>query len=357
MSTLDFFLGAGSPGGFAGYFSSLCDVNSDITTTLIKAGPGCGKSSLMKQLANHLNDSGETVECIHCSSDPSSLDGVICHEKKFAIIDATAPHVVEPSYPIAVEKVLSFFHLLNESYLRENKEDIIKLFDKNKCFHDRASRYITSAGSLLHDNLRVFSFCINMPKLEAFCKRLVAKKLKNNHGKNGYEHKRLLSAVTPDGVVFYGNTIKNMAKNIVIIDDEIGFVAKHILSRIKEEAINKGYEFYSCYCPMFPHEKLDHIIIPSLSLAFVSRNSYLCYDFGEVEVIKSSRFILPERYKERKKRLKFNRTITAELLLQAQTMLKNAKGVHDLIENYYIQAMNFSGVDKLYEKVKSDIYL
>ncbi len=356
MSTVDFFLGAGSPGGFAGYFSSLCDLDSGLTSTLIKAGPGCGKSSLMRRIAQHLSDGGSMVECIHCSSDPNSLDGVICKEKKFGILDATAPHAVDPKYPIAVEKVLSLFHLLDEKHLIENRGEIVRLFDKNSCYHDRASRYITSAGSLLQDNLRIFSFCTNISKLDAFCKRLSAKKLKKID-KPGYEHRRLLSAVTPDGVIFYGNTIKSMAKNIVVLDDEIGFVAKYILAHIKKDALDKGHEIYTCYCPMFPYEKIDHIIIPSLSLAFVTKNHYLAYDYGEIEVIKSSRFILPERYKERKKRLKFNRTITAELLSQAQAMLKNAKDVHDQIEQYYITAMNFSGIDRLYEKVKEDIYL
>ncbi len=356
MSTADFYLGAGSPGGFVGYFSRLCDVNSKFTTTLIKAGPGCGKSSLMKKLSDHLGDKS-LVERIHCSSDPNSLDGVICHDMQFAIIDATAPHVVEPNYPIAVEKILSLFHLLNDKHLSDNRAAIIEHFDKNRCYHERASRYITSAGSLLQDSMRVFGFCTNMSKLEAFCKRLCAKKLKQNHDTSGIEHKRLLSAVTPNGVIFYGETIKQMAKNIVVVEDEIGLISKHIMAHIKNDALSKGYEIFSCYCPMFPHEKIDHIIIPSLSLAFVTANRYLDFDYGEAEIIKHSRFILPERVKERKRRLKFNRTITADLLSQAVIMLKKAKAEHDLLEKYYIEAMDFSGVNKLYEKVKAEFYL
>ncbi len=356
MSILDFYLGAGSPGGFAGYFSRLCDIDAGLSPTLIKAGPGCGKSGLMRKLSSDLDAQGYTVENIHCSSDPDSLDGVVCHEKNFAIIDATAPHIVDPRYPVAVEKVLSLFHLLDDIYLSNNRDNIVDLFDKNSCYHDRATRYITSAGTLLQDSMRVFSFCVNRAKLDGFCKRFAANKLKVTHPQKGKEHHRLLSAITPKGIVFYGDTIKKMAQSIVVIDDDIGFIGKQILSSFREDALAKGYEIYSCYCPMFPYEKLDHIIIPSLSLAVVTRNRYLNFDYGEVEVIKSSRFVLPEKLKERKKRLKFNRSIVTELLLQAEAMLKNAKAVHDLMEEFYVKAMDFKGVDKLYEKVRSDIY-
>ena len=56
-------------------------------------GPsGCGKSTLLRRIAAHLEEQGETVELIHCSSDPDSLDGVICGARKFSVVDATPPH-------------------------------------------------------------------------------------------------------------------------------------------------------------------------------------------------------------------------------------------------------------------------
>ena len=46
----DFFLGCLSPTGFRGYFHELAR-QPGLALWLIKAGPGCGKSTLMKQLA------------------------------------------------------------------------------------------------------------------------------------------------------------------------------------------------------------------------------------------------------------------------------------------------------------------
>ena len=69
----DFFLGCLSPTGFRGYFHELAR-QPGLALWLIKAGPGCGKSTLMKQLAARGRG---VVERIHCSSDPDSLDGAI----------------------------------------------------------------------------------------------------------------------------------------------------------------------------------------------------------------------------------------------------------------------------------------
>lgn len=48
--SLDFFLGATTPAGFKGYFPQLAQ-EKDRQLYLIKSGPGCGKSTLMKTLA------------------------------------------------------------------------------------------------------------------------------------------------------------------------------------------------------------------------------------------------------------------------------------------------------------------
>lgn len=89
---LDFFLGSLSPVGFAGYFSQVQQNPKDQTVVLLKSGPGCGKSTLLRRVANRLLELGETVELIHCASDPESLDGVICEARHIAILDATPPH-------------------------------------------------------------------------------------------------------------------------------------------------------------------------------------------------------------------------------------------------------------------------
>ena len=93
--SVDFFLGTTTPAGFKGYFEPLRQ-EPGMQMYLIKSGPGCGKSTLMKRLAVKAEQKGEPIQRIHCASDPDSLDGVIFLDKRAAIVDATAPHVMEP---------------------------------------------------------------------------------------------------------------------------------------------------------------------------------------------------------------------------------------------------------------------
>ena len=112
----DFFLGATTPAGFKGYFEPLRR-EPGMQMLLIKSGPGCGKSTLMKHLAQAAEQQGQRIEKIHCASDPDSLDGVIFLDQKRAIIDATAPHVVEPDAPGADELVVSLYHTIDAGKL------------------------------------------------------------------------------------------------------------------------------------------------------------------------------------------------------------------------------------------------
>ena len=151
--SIDFFLGATTPAGFKGYFEPLRH-EPGMQMYLIKSGPGCGKSTLMKRLARAAEQRGELTQRIHCASDPDSLDGVILPGQHKAIVDATAPHVVEPDAPGADEVVVSLYHTIDAEKLHQCTDEVKALFARNALLRSRAARYIASAGSLLLDSRR-----------------------------------------------------------------------------------------------------------------------------------------------------------------------------------------------------------
>lgn len=86
-----YFLGASTPQGFVSRFDQLCDPKAGWRCFVIKGGPGSGKSSLMKKLAQHMQALGHPPQYIHCSSDVDSLDALIFNELKVSIADGTSP--------------------------------------------------------------------------------------------------------------------------------------------------------------------------------------------------------------------------------------------------------------------------
>ena len=88
-----FYMSANSPYGFFSYCDDIINMKTRNRMYILKGGPGTGKSSLMKKIAVSLAEKGHSIELIYCSSDPSSLDGVIINDLNTIIIDGTAPHV------------------------------------------------------------------------------------------------------------------------------------------------------------------------------------------------------------------------------------------------------------------------
>ena len=62
----DFFLGALGPEGFRGYFEQL-ENEPDMQMYLIKSGPGCGKSTMMRHVAELARERGWRVVDVDCT--------------------------------------------------------------------------------------------------------------------------------------------------------------------------------------------------------------------------------------------------------------------------------------------------
>lgn len=337
---IDFLLGTTTPAGFKGYFTELGQ-EPNMQLYLIKSGPGCGKSTMMKRLAQ-MEDG--PVERIHCSSDPDSLDGVVFTQRSAAILDATAPHTMEPQAPGADEVVVSLYHTMDADALHAHREEIKDLFARNRSLRSRASRYIASAGSLLLDSRRAAACSTDFEKLRRYAKRLCARLLPRT-GAVGCEKLRFLTAITPKGTLFYRDTVRALASRVIVFRDEYGAVSRFLMELIRSEALARGYTIYTCPCAMHPEDKIDHILIPSLGLAFLTDNSWHSIQFPGQQTVRCTRFVDGANLSGYRARLRFNRRAAEELIQQAVALMAQAKTCHDELETYYRTAVDFDAVE------------
>lgn len=112
MMAQRYFPGSNTCRGFVGFFQDLLPRTEQARILLIKGGPGCGKSTLMRAAAERWEAQGRPVEYYLCASDPDSLDAVVCGDT--VVLDATLPHALEPELTRVTEQVIDLSECLDE---------------------------------------------------------------------------------------------------------------------------------------------------------------------------------------------------------------------------------------------------
>ncbi len=353
---LKYFLGANSGEGFVSHFADNYDFADGWRAYIIKGGPGTGKSSFMKYVAVRAADMGHSVELCPCSSDPDSLDGVIIKDIKTIILDGTAPHVVEPKFAGVCEEIINLGQFWNGEILRKKADEIINITAQNKKLHKTAAAYISAAGELIYDNFKLSQQFTDLKKAEQFGVKMAGRLISRNEKYAPREWVRFVGGVTPKGVIAYSDTVDKFYKNVIVIDDKYGGASNEIMVAVRKIALTKGYEIVTLKNPFLPSKIIDHILIPELSLAFVREYEYMHFDESHRR-IHTRRFTDVNLLRNVRGRLLFNRRTARELLLGAIQTLTEAKAVHDKLEKYYINAMDFDALTLFAEQKANDILM
>lgn len=338
MASLEYFPGAITPFGFFSYYDYILKSHEANRIIILKGGPGTGKSTFMRKVATHLLDLGYETEILHCSSDPNSLDGVCAREIGFLILDGTAPHIVDPKCPGAVDVIINLGECWDKEKIAKNKAEIIEIGEKNSSYYKDAYRYLSAAKKLKKQ-----SEIVNMDLIEQELEILKAKlSLEKTSKKMGNERKAFLSAITPLGRINYTNTFAKKAKCVYKVKEGSTKTAQVFMMRLADMLKCIGYDIRTFYCPMSPDDKIEHIYVNDVLFSIENEYHNIVDDghvikFNDKEI---DNFDL-EQYNL--------------LLKRAEDMIKSAKKLHDDLEQLYVPYMDFEKVEGLCNKVISSI--
>ena len=335
-----FFLGANTPKGFVGYMRELYDPEAGWQAYLIKSGPGTGKSSLIRQVYERLTALSVEAEVICCSSDPSSLDGVLFPELRLCLLDATAPHVVEPCCWGAVEQIVPLAVCMDEKALHHKAGEILAATRENQTLHAGCRKYIHAAAALLRENRRIEESAMNTDKIRRLAGRIAQREFGSGTAEGHMTH-RFLSAITPDGPLIYHETLQTLCPRIYTIEDDQGAAARALLTELVNLARRAGVDGIVCPCPLAPDEGPEHVLFPSIGVGFTTSGCFHKADFPVYRRIHATRFLNAERLRKKRQILSFNRRAARELLEQACALSAEAKAAHDTMEAYNIAAMDW----------------
>jgi len=349
-----YFLAANSCEGFHSSFTDNYSAEDGWRAYLIKGGPGTGKSSFMKYIATSAQKRNIPFELCICSSDPNSLDGIILPSKKTIILDATPPHAIEPTFPAICEEIINLGSFWDSEKITKHRKEVIEVTRKNKLLHKKASSFLKAAGELILDNYKTALACTDKEKTARFAEKLCIKYLKRRDN-IGSEQVRFIEGISPLGIISYSKTVTENYRNIVVISDNFGSASNIIMQVVRKNALGLGHKIITLRNPFLPSTIIDHILIPELSLAFVSENEYMHFDC-DARRIHARRFVNNGKLHNSISRIKFSKKVSRELLLSAAETLHFAKATHDQLEKYYIDAMDFSALTDFAQKTTEKMF-
>lgn len=356
-----YFPGNNTPGGFFSYYHHILNQNEGGKVWCLKGGPGTGKSTFVKKVGENLLKKGYEVDFLVCSSDCESFDGIKVKNFRLAIIDATPPHSVDPIYPGALDMIVDLGRYWDEEGIRKNSREIINTRKAISEFYKKAYNYLGAAEKIydilaLGDNREIakttaFKISENILK-DCLIKKAPLKKESD-------VRQFFASAITPQGVVNHLESIIQGCGKVYVLRSEVGWNSQIILGYFSEALIGMGYDVELFYCPMKAKSKIEHIVVPELSLAVISSNEYHEFPLNSLESQKGRELIDVELIRKRKGILDKDeadcRHQMADHIDWAIACLGEAKRLHDKLEEFYIPNMDFEALLKLRTRIEDEI--
>lgn len=354
----DYFLGANTPRGFRSMFEHSYSSDEGWRIHIIKGGPGTGKSTLMRTVAQRAADAGVFAERIHCSSDPNSLDAVILPSLRRAIYDGTAPHVLEPQLPGACEQLVDLGQAWDTDTLYSRRTPIAELSLRCSACHRQATHMLACA--------EVFRARLREPAEAAADRQKIARaadRLCERFGLNrrpsdpGTLTRRLASAVTPEGVMTVSDEYLSTFGVIVPVIDRSYAVSGLLLTELRRRLLERGYSVIECPCSQEP-DRPEHLLLPEEDVCFTTRSDAHGLELhtdNDTRAVRAERFLPdeltcgrhPERVYDRRELLRFTQL--------ASDCMRQAKAIHDQLEDCYRDAMDFSAVAQIGQAVAAEM--
>jgi len=353
MVQTKYFLGANSPAGFYSLYHQLTDPARMEALYILKGGPGCGKSTLMKRIASHAQAEGLDTQLILCSGDPDSLDGVVLPQKGIAVVDGTAPHVIEANCPGAVDTYVDLSRFYDHDALQSVKEELISTAVEYKGRYQQAYRSLGAAGELRRTLTEQSEHPELRQKLEKRAAGIIGRELKKSAPQEEAAEQRFLSALTHRGFVHLWDTARVQAERVYELSDRHG-LAHHMLSPILDAAREGGHQIIACPDPMAPH-RLAHLILPRLSLAFVTSTPDAPWPHRPYRHLRLDAMAEDYLRSTEKPRMRFTTRVAEALTQDGISALAQAKEAHDRLEALYNPHVDFDGVLALADRMAEHI--
>lgn len=260
----------------------------------------------------------------------------------------TTLHIVDPKNPGGVDEILNLGEYWNEAGMVLNKQEIINYNKDIKALFYSAYHYLASAKEMQDDIETIIDEAVDRVGLNKLIIDLRTELLGNVNVINKKSEARHLfdSAITPDGVMDYIDTIIPKNYSCYHINLESSKISTEIIKAIADECLLKGYSVEMYHQPLNP-ERVQTLVIDSLKLAITTNPKI---KNRAVKIIDIDNILDNAKVKENADRLEKDTEMIRLLMAEAVRRISIAKKKHDDMEKCYIPNMNFKAISELRAK-------
>lgn len=347
-----YFLGANSKYGFYSLYDAFIKSHPDIFLWCIKGGPGSGKSTFMRRIGQAAEENGLYTEYILCSGDPDSLDGVYIPDAGVMYVDATSPHVAEPSLPGANSRYLDLsFVYRDRNSLREREPEIRNLFSIYRKEYSDAYDFLQAASLCAPENKAEFFPADIKDRITQRASALLSSVSPSSFGFR--EERRFLSALSCKGHLHLYDLI-DRSKKICTVDNNAG-LANIFLEAVRKKCISLEQPVILFPDPVDPN-KWEGIYLPAEDITILAVDRADPYPGEGTRHIRLDAMAGYPFSGEKRSEWRDRKKVQKVLTLQALQHLKRAKEYHDELEALYRPFLDFSGIDGLFDEHRKMLF-
>ena len=261
--------------------------------------------------------------------------------------------MVEPKYPGVVESYVNIGDCYDKKALGDVRAEILSCMGGYPACYQRAYRCLGAAEEIAED---VRSIVISPPveaKIAKRSKGILSREIKKTGEGAGQVKQRFLSAVTHRGLLAEFDTVDKLCKRVYELADSYG-LAHVMLTHLLSGVVAAGHDAVACVSPMAP-DRLEHLLLPGLSLAFVTSSPALPYEKRPYRRIRLDAMADAEAVRRNRARLRFSRKVSAALTEEAVDSLAQAKAMHDELEALYNPYVDFDRVGRMADRIAGEI--
>ena len=340
------FAASNSAEGFRNYYGDIFTDDRIDRLYIIKGGPGTGKSHFMRVVARHARGRGYEVTEYLCSSDPTSLDGLLLTKEgcpTVGLLDGTAPHVREPSIPGARDEMVNLGDFWDPRCLSDRRDTIAALGRSKATAYSRAYACLKGAGEMDTVAESLVTPCIHQERLHALASRILRSQ-PEGRGFEAIPALRRALAMTGKQTL---HSFEAAASTLILPEDHYG-IGYRLTASLLSLSRERGHRVYVSYDPLRPR-LVDGLLYPDTGLCILLGGTSPSEDMP-VRSLALRRYASPEGLRAVRGELRRTIALREELTAAALRHMSFAAEAHFQLEKIYSATMDFPAKEAFTER-------